>query len=642
MSETGNATVEEQISFQAVLRLVDTSVFTSTGKHLSNIEVIVLRGSWQGQRYPQIATENGYALDYLKNDIGPQLWKRLSQALGEKVSKNNLKAVLEQRIYQNEQESRRTQQAALAQQDRVASPIVSSQSHPVSWDEVTDSNLEQRLVEVNDSQIQSTNLGLETPEPASRELDKNSSTAEISAAISQPKSQSQTLEPLKLPQRVYHNLPPRDYTSLVGREPEIQKLLEWLSFEHPTPRISIEGIGGVGKTTLVLEVAHRCLEASEQAQTGEALGETLPRFEAIIFTSAKPQHFTAMGILPRFRRERTLRDIFTSVARTLHCPNVPAASLEEACEQIHECLRNARTLLIVDNLDTLEEQQHVLGFLYELPSTVKVVLTSRETTPFTALRLTALPQTQALNLIQHQAQGKGVQLSLKESQKLYQTTGGVPAAIVYAVSQLAAGYALPDVSPCLLQPVGNFSRFYFESAVQPLQGKAAHQLLMALAMFTKAPVREAICAVAAVTDSNTTAEGLARLQQLSLIQQQQGRYTMLPLTRGYVLCELSTHPEFERDARNRWVDWYLNWARSQGGKDWTEWNDYQPLEQEWENITVVMEWCIARNAEGGSLRDHRYPDACQLWRDVKCYTYSQGYRQSRLTYWETALDWLDW
>jgi LuxR family glucitol operon transcriptional activator len=137
------------------------------------------------------------------------------------------------------------------------------------------------------------------------------------------------------------------------------------------------------------------------------------------------------------------------------------------------------------------------------------------------------------------------------------------------------------------------------------------------------------------------AEGLARLQQLSLIQQQQGQYTMLPLTRGYVLSELSTHPEFEHNARNRWVDWYLSLARSHGGKDWTEWNDYQPLEREWENIIEVMEWCISSDAESGSLHD-RYPNACQLWRDVKCYTYSQGYRQSRLTHWETSLVWLDW
>lgn len=646
MSETGNAKTEEHIPFHVVLGLVDTAVFTATSKHLSNIEVIVLQCSWQGQRYPQIASEHGYALEYLKNDIGPQLWKRLSQAFGEKISKTNLRAALQQRIYQNEQELQKAKEVVLAHQDKAASHPVSSQSQPQTGNEDTPFYSKEGLIGANDSQIPSPNLRIQTLEPGSTEIGDDPPTVQSVASTVQPKTQKLTAKRLKLSQRFLHNLPPRDYTTLVGRESEIQTLLQWLSFEHPTPRISIEGIGGVGKTTLLLDVAYRCWQTSQETQPEEISRNALPRFEAIIFTSAKSQNFTTCGILPRFRRERTLRDIFTSIVRTLKCGDTPSASFEEACEEIYKCLGKVKTLLIVDNLDTLENQQDVLGFLYELPSTVKVVITSRELTPFTAIRLTALCQTEALNLIQHQAQGKGLKLNLGESQKLYQTTGGVPAAIVYAVSQLAAGYTLPDVSPCLVQPVSNFSRFYFESAVQPLQGQAAHRLLMAIALFAKPPVREAISAVAAITDSNTMAEGLARLQQLSLIQQQQGRYTMLPLTRGYVLSELSTHPEFGHNARNRWVDWYLSLARSHGGKDWTEWNDYQPLEQEWENITAVMEWCISRDSEAllrSSLENaDRYLEACQLWRDVKCYTYSQGYRQSRLTYWETALDWLDW
>ena len=46
-----------------------------------------------------------------------------------------------------------------------------------------------------------------------------------------------------------------------------------------------------------------------------------------------------------------------------------------------------------------------------------------------------------------------------------------------------------------------------------------------------------------------------------------------------------------------------------------------------------MEWCIAQN---------KYIDACNLWQYINCYTYSQGYRRNRLSYWDTPLHWLQW
>lgn len=70
---------------------------------------------------------------------------------------------------------------------------------------------------------------------------------------------------------------------------------------------------------------------------------------------------------------------------------------------------------------------------------------------------------------------------------------------------------------------------------------------------------------------------------------------MLPLTRGYVLAQLEAHPDFEQGARNRWVSWYLRYTQEYGSKDGTEWQEYQELEEEWDNLSEVIEWCIAHN-----------------------------------------------
>jgi LuxR family glucitol operon transcriptional activator len=158
-------------------------------------------------------------------------------------------------------------------------------------------------------------------------------------------------------------------------------------------------------------------------------------------------------------------------------------------------------------------------------------------------------------------------------------------------------------------------------------------ILMALALFPKPALFESICNVAGLKDDNTTVEAFAKLQQLSLISCKQARYTMLPLTREYALCELFANPEFESDARERWIDYYIDISQKYGGKYEKEWNDYQELEAEWDNLCEVIEWCIAED---------RYSDACSLWQYINCYTYSQGYRQNRLSYWDAPLHWLQW
>lgn len=69
-------------------------VFTTTSKHLSDLEVQVLQGSWHHQTYEQMAEQLHYGAAYLNRDIGNPLWKHLSQALQEKVSKTNFKEAL--------------------------------------------------------------------------------------------------------------------------------------------------------------------------------------------------------------------------------------------------------------------------------------------------------------------------------------------------------------------------------------------------------------------------------------------------------------------------------------------------------------------------------------------------------------------
>jgi len=49
-----------------IFNLADELVFSKTGKHLDDLQRIILEGTLQGKKYAQIATENQYSDNYIK------------------------------------------------------------------------------------------------------------------------------------------------------------------------------------------------------------------------------------------------------------------------------------------------------------------------------------------------------------------------------------------------------------------------------------------------------------------------------------------------------------------------------------------------------------------------------------------------
>ncbi|WRH67712.1 MAG: hypothetical protein RSE13_05005 [Planktothrix sp. GU0601_MAG3] len=83
------------MKFEQALAIADTLVVEKTGKHLTDAQTAVLQGTWHCQKYHEIALEYRCTPEYLKQDVGPKLWKLLSDELGEKVGKKNFRAVIE-------------------------------------------------------------------------------------------------------------------------------------------------------------------------------------------------------------------------------------------------------------------------------------------------------------------------------------------------------------------------------------------------------------------------------------------------------------------------------------------------------------------------------------------------------------------
>jgi hypothetical protein len=351
---------------------------------------------------------------------------------------------------------------------------------------------------------------------------------------------------------VYHNLPQPDYSDFIGRHKEVQRLQALLAPDNRTWLISIDGIGGIGKTALAIEVAYHYLHHYYEIPARE-------RFEAIVWTSAKNTVLTDERLLPRNQSLRTLNDIYTAVAVVLQRQDITRARPGEVNEIVRNALTQKRILLIIDNVETLEDDEDILAFLRELPLPTKAIITTRRRIDVAyQVRLDEMPWADAHNLIRREGEIKGVTLSDEEAYRLYKRTGGVPIAIVWSIASLGAGYTNEAVMNQLSKHTTDFARYCFESSVASIQDghQAAYHLLLALALFTKDARAEALGAAAGIGDQWRTEESLVLLERLSLINRRADRYGLIPLTRSYIDSKLRQMPKFVLEAIKRMLSYY--------------------------------------------------------------------------------------
>ena len=76
------------------LQYVDRLIVEKTGKHLDNLQKAVIEGTWQRQTYEDIAQEHHATKNHV-GDVGYKLWQLLSEELGEDISKLNFRSTIE-------------------------------------------------------------------------------------------------------------------------------------------------------------------------------------------------------------------------------------------------------------------------------------------------------------------------------------------------------------------------------------------------------------------------------------------------------------------------------------------------------------------------------------------------------------------
>lgn len=75
------------------IEFTDTLLYEKTGRHLSDLQCCILQQAWGGKTYRAIATIAGYSEGHVK-DVASQLWRLLSDVLGERITKGNYRSRL--------------------------------------------------------------------------------------------------------------------------------------------------------------------------------------------------------------------------------------------------------------------------------------------------------------------------------------------------------------------------------------------------------------------------------------------------------------------------------------------------------------------------------------------------------------------
>ena len=354
--------------------------------------------------------------------------------------------------------------------------------------------------------------------------------------------------------RIYHNLSHPDYQEFIGREQELNEVRQRLRpYPHSTHHvITLKGVAGVGKTAVAMETARRYLYQSHTFPASEQFG-------AIIWFSAKTYYLTPESIRPRLAPQRTLEDLYTAIATTLEQRHILDLPLARQHDLIRQILQRQRTLIILDNLETVDDDR-LMAFLREPPVPTKIILTTRHWVEVAfPVMLEGMTDEDAAKFIGRECQRQTVVLSNDDTELLMQRTGKVPLAIVWSIGRIGHGLSVADVLRDLQDAEGDFAQFCFKRSVSEIRERNAFKLLMALTMFGGQAEREPLGKVAGLAQNYKERDKeLAKLEKFSLISRQGNQFEMLPLTYEYAQNELSHHPDFDAEAFNRWVDWIID------------------------------------------------------------------------------------
>lgn len=353
--------------------------------------------------------------------------------------------------------------------------------------------------------------------------------------------------------------------AFIGRYKDVNKVIE--SLRSPWPIVLISGMGGIGKTALALECAHKILKASQKSSQFSC---DLPIFDGIVWISAR-------------ERSLELDDVLDLIVRTLEQFYITRLSVERKSTAVMELLDSSSTLVIVDNYESVVDHS-VDKFLRSVPTPSKVLITSRKKLQqfeyAQNIILKRLCEKEAVEMANSEIDRLGtVTIEVKQKkqiQRLVSIMGGVPLAIKWGLGLAINGGRSPsEIIDLISNAKGDIFDALFGSAWDIL-GDPGQEILMSMSLFPASPDKHALAAVSGVNldDIDRTISrllDLSLLEPLHMLNSAQLRFSIHPLMRYFAGANLNIHREFFSSATRRMSKYYLDMSNNlPTSHDWTD------------------------------------------------------------------------
>lgn len=370
--------------------------------------------------------------------------------------------------------------------------------------------------------------------------------------------------------------------------------------------VTLSGAGGVGKTTLAVMAAVSLSEPFKQRIVWANLQE---------------------------RDDFSLSTMLDAIATQLGRADLRPLDVDIKSERVREIAMVAPTLVVLDNFETISptEAEKCINWL-TTPAICTSLVTTRQVidsgTNIVVGRMLREEAHEFLRLLIAEASSETV----LDYDQLVDAADANPLVMQWLVAQIDLAGDPHKVLQDLKSGEGSAARIVFDRSFDlPQISETARNMLLGLCLFVPSATRQALAAMAGLTDKKTrsrVSEDIRILTSLSLIKVIEGeqRLTIEGLTRELAKARLSTDTARLRDLESRFVSYFAETLRKQHATL----DDLDALEADKDNVLAAIDIAVGRTDWNSVIRFMR-DTALPLLLDYR------GYWDEAIKYGEQAV-----